>query len=81
VGDVARVAKEVESPFALSTLLEDHREEVDALGLAGEVAIDVVAESLRLINAAVEEDVEDVIGAFVEFVDAAVIIRPAGVWC
>jgi len=45
--------------------------EVDALGLSGEVAKDVVAEGLRLIGTAGEEHFDDVICPFVELVHAA----------
>jgi hypothetical protein len=69
--DGARLAKEVEGAFALSAVLVDHREEVDALGLAGEVAIEIEAEGFGLVDPSVEEHVEDVIGAVVELVDAA----------
>ena len=68
----ARLAKEFESPFPLSAFLEDHRQEVDALGLAREVAKEVVAKAFSLIDTAIEEYVKDAIGAFVELVDAAV---------
>ena len=71
MGDVARLAKQVQSAFTVSPLFEDHRKQIDALGLAGVVAKEVVAKSLRLVGAACEKLIEDVVGAFVELVDAA----------
>jgi hypothetical protein len=71
VSDVARLAKEAQGALSLSTMLGDHREEVDALGLAGEVPIEVVTKSFRVIDAPREKLMEDVVSAFVELIDAA----------
>jgi hypothetical protein len=73
MGDVARLSKQLESTFALASLLEDHGEEIESLGLTGKVPDEVEAESLRVVDATVEKLVEDVVSPIVELVDEVVV--------
>ena len=82
MGDVARLSEQLESSLALSPLLANHREEIEPLGFAGKVLEEVVAESLRGVDATVEKVVEkvveNVIRSIVEFVDEVIVESVAG---